>query len=71
MSRAALPSLRSSATCSSCVHFNDDPRHIESAFPGLAILSSAHAAVRSADGLCRLHDRSVSAGSGCARYRAP
>ena len=60
----------SGASCSGCVHFDDDRRHIESAFPGLATLSSAYAAVRSGDGLCGLHDRSVSAHSRCAHHQS-
>jgi hypothetical protein len=55
-------------SCASCGHFNDRPPDIEAAFPGLSSLSSAYAAVRSSDGLCRVHDRYVAATSFCTGY---
>jgi len=55
-------------SCATCGHFNDRPPDIEAAFPGLSSLSSAYAAVRSLDGLCRIHDRYVAATSVCAGY---
>jgi hypothetical protein len=55
-------------SCATCRHFNDRAPDIEAQFPGLSSLSSAYAAVRSADGLCRTHDRYVAASSLCAGY---
>jgi hypothetical protein len=52
-------------SCLHCKYFDADPIHIEAALPGLSALSSAYAAVRSGDGLCRLHGRYVAASSGC------
>jgi hypothetical protein len=47
-----------------------DAPSLERALPGLAALSSAYAAVRSNDGLCRIHDRYVACSSSCDRYCA-
>ncbi len=47
-----------------------DAQRLERALPGLASLSSAYAAVRSNDGLCRVHDRYVAGSSSCACYCA-
>ena len=47
-----------------------EPQQLERALPGLASLSSAYAAVRADDGLCRVHDRYVTCSSSCARYLA-
>lgn len=55
-------------SCATCRHFNDRPADIEAQFTGLSSLSSAYAAVRSSDGLCRIHDRYVAASSLCAGY---
>jgi hypothetical protein len=41
---------------------------LEAALPGLRTLSSAHAAVRSEDGLCGVHDRYVAADYGCSAH---
>jgi hypothetical protein len=57
-------------SCRGCRHFNDRPLDLEAAFPGLASLSSAFAAVRSADGLCAVHQRYVTSASVCARFAA-
>lgn len=54
-----------SRSCFQCVHFDNEPERIELTLPGLASLSSAHACVRSLDGLCILHDRIRSARFGC------
>jgi hypothetical protein len=53
-----------SGTCFACAHFCDDPLRIEEELPGLAILCSAHASVRSSDGLC-LHRGVVANARGC------
>jgi hypothetical protein len=56
-------------SCIDCMHFNHSASAIEAALPNLASLSSAYAAVRADDGLCKLHDRYVAAGSVCAEHR--
>jgi predicted adenine nucleotide alpha hydrolase (AANH) superfamily ATPase len=54
--------------CQDCRHFSSDPAALEAALPGLAILSSAHASVRSGDGLCLFHDRLIDGGRRCASF---
>jgi hypothetical protein len=56
--------------CRDCRHFLNRPMALEAALPGLRTLSSAHAAVRSEDGLCGVHDRYVAADYGCGAYSA-
>jgi hypothetical protein len=51
--------------CRACRHFRDDPAEIERAEPGLAALSSAHAASRADDGYCAHHDRYVQPTARC------
>jgi hypothetical protein len=41
---------------------------LESRLPGMAALSSAHAAVRADDGLCPVHDRYVASYYTCAAF---
>jgi hypothetical protein len=67
MTLAAAPDARS---CRTCRHFDNSARGIEAAMPGLATLSSAHAAVRSDDGLCRTRERYLAAASRCADHAA-
>ncbi len=55
--------------CAGCVHFCTAPRAIERALGGLAVLSSAHAAVRGRDGLCLRHDRLTNGRRRCDDYR--
>jgi hypothetical protein len=55
--------------CRNCGHFDGDAAALEAAFPGLSSLSSAYAAVRSDDGLCRRLDRYVAASSVCAQHQ--
>jgi hypothetical protein len=56
--------------CSGCRFFNTAPRDLERQLPGLKILSSAYASVRSGDGLCAQHQRYVAGSSHCAAYQA-
>jgi hypothetical protein len=51
-----------------CRHFCASPQEIESQLPGMRSLGSAHASVRSGDGLCRRHDRYLASSSYCADY---
>jgi hypothetical protein len=59
---------RPAITCCACLHFANDPAMLESALPGLAALSSARAASRADDGLCRHHDRHVLPTASCAAF---
>lgn len=52
-------------SCRQCLHFENAPATVEAALPGLNSLSSAYAAVRSDDGVCRFHSRYVAASSLC------
>ncbi|HWW19866.1 MAG TPA: hypothetical protein VNZ06_03595 [Steroidobacteraceae bacterium] len=56
--------------CASCRHFNRAAHRLEQELPGLRSLSSAHAAVRSDDGLCSVHDRYVASYYTCPQYEA-
>ena len=51
--------------CRACASFVDAPAELEAALPGLRSMGSAYAAVRGDDGLCRVHDRFVSARAYC------
>jgi hypothetical protein len=50
------------------LHFERDPLAIEQVVPGLNAMSSGFASVRADDGLCRHHDRHVSARATCAAF---
>jgi hypothetical protein len=54
--------------CANCRHFNRAAGALEAQLPGLRSLSSAHAAVRSDDGLCNVHERYVASYYTCAAY---
>ena len=54
--------------CANCTHFQGDPGAIEAAIPGMTAMGSAHASVRSSDGICLLRDIYLSARSGCGRF---
>jgi hypothetical protein len=56
--------------CGRCVHFQNDPALIESAFRGLAAMSSGSASVRAHDGLCSRHDRYLSFRDICPEFEA-
>jgi hypothetical protein len=58
------------AACGRCRHFLQTAAALEAALPGLTTLSSAYAAVRADDGLCRLHDRYLAATFRCDRFDA-
>jgi hypothetical protein len=64
MNAATAPS------CAGCRFFSASAQDIESQLPGLRILSSAYAAVRSEDGLCRHHDRYIAAASICDAFES-
>jgi hypothetical protein len=54
--------------CRSCSHFDNRAATVEAALPGLMSFGSAASAVRSSDGLCRLHARYLSADRWCVRH---
>ncbi len=56
--------------CRSCVHFRNDPEYLEHVLRGLASFSSGYASVVADDGVCRRHDRTLSANSWCADFTA-
>ncbi len=64
----AAASQTATGHCADCRHFRGSAAEIEAALPALKTLSSAHAAIRAEDGLCRLHDRYLSARSRCFGY---
>jgi len=47
-------------TCRSCVHFDDDPGHLENEVPGIMVFGSAYGSSKGHAGLCsalnRFHD---------------
>ena len=44
-------------TCRSCVHFDDDPAHLETEVPGILVFGSAYSSARGHAGMCRRLDR--------------
>ncbi|HVJ53184.1 MAG TPA: hypothetical protein VM689_12015 [Aliidongia sp.] len=54
--------------CRRCEYFRNDPAYLEAAFKGLSALSSAWASVTAEDGVCRRHDRYLSAHAFCAEF---
>jgi hypothetical protein len=62
------PDARVRYSCGSCRHFDNAPASFERAFPGLLSFSSGSASVRGQDGICLLHERLVSARSGCKQH---
>jgi hypothetical protein len=55
-------------TCRDCQHFVSEPNGIEAMIPGLTVMGSARASVRSDDGICTAHDVMVSARYCCDRF---
>lgn len=56
--------------CIRCRHALLRPDHLEAAIPGLNILSSAYGSVRAETGLCRRHDKFITARSACADFES-
>ncbi|MGB7912026.1 MAG: hypothetical protein WCF59_07350 [Desulfobaccales bacterium] len=54
--------------CLDCRFFNNEPGHVEQAFPGLTVLSSAYASVRADAGLCSRHEIFLSPWYRCRDY---
>jgi hypothetical protein len=57
-------------SCGTCRHFDNTAETFERALPGVVSFGSGSASVRDEDGICRLHDRHLSARSSCERYAA-
>jgi hypothetical protein len=55
-------------TCAGCRFFENDARFLEREIPGLTSFSSGDAAARDRDGLCRRHERLISAASHCVEH---
>lgn len=66
---AIRDALADGPDCATCRHFCDDPGRIEAELPGLAALSSSHAAVRARDGLCLAHGLVINGGRRCAAFQ--
>ncbi len=62
---ATAPDL---ANCASCAHFDNRPAAVEAALPGLRSFGSAESAVRTADGLCEISGRYLSAARSCDQH---
>jgi hypothetical protein len=56
------------STCQNCTSFQNDPVHIEKAYPGLTAMSSGFASVRDRDGLCDYHQLYLSARDSCPHF---
>jgi hypothetical protein len=56
------------AACATCRFFDASPLALERQLPGLAALSSAHAASRAGDGYCSRHDRHLRATALCSAF---
>jgi len=54
--------------CQNCVHFHNDPTHIEQSYNGLTAMSSGFASVRHRDGLCDHHDIYLATGDSCESF---
>lgn len=59
---------RQQRCCRACGFFHNDAATLEATFKGLTSFSSAHASVRSEDGLCQKHDRYLSADATCPAF---
>jgi len=51
------PAAVDGLTCRSCVHFDDDPGHLESEVPGIMVFGSAYGSSKGHAGLCSKLDR--------------
>ena len=57
-------------TCNDCRFFNNDPKILESLFPGILILSSFHSSSRGDAGICEYHDLFLLPGSICEQFKS-
>jgi hypothetical protein len=56
-------------TCNDCKFFNNDPKILESLFPGILILSSFHSSSRGDAGICEYHDLFLLPGRICEQFK--
>jgi len=56
--------------CADCRYFDNTPRALEAAVPGLRVMGSAYSSVRSGDGLCSRHERYLSGEHRCALFES-
>jgi|GEM_PF-965414 len=56
-------------TCNDCEFFNNDPKKLESLFPGILILSSFYSSSRGDAGICSYHDLFLLPGSICKQFK--
>ncbi len=52
MKRKRSPLRRELSTCEDCLYFEDNPKAIEVAFPGMTMLGSAYSSSRGDAGIC-------------------
>ena len=57
-------------TCNDCKFFNNDPKILESLFPGILILSSFHSSSRGDAGICEYHDLFLLPGRICKQFKS-
>ena len=55
--------------CAVCAHLVSDAAEFENALPGILILSSGQGDSRGDQGLCRIHQRLVTARMTCTQFR--
>lgn len=62
---AQLPVEAMDHCCGKCLHFCNDPAHLETTFKGLSSMSSGFASVKSQDGVCDRHGLYLAFGDDC------
>ncbi|MDL1957941.1 MAG: hypothetical protein LWX01_02560 [Deltaproteobacteria bacterium] len=55
--------------CNDCKFFNNDPKKLESLFPGILILSSCYSSSRGDAGICEYHDLFLLPGIICEQFK--
>lgn len=65
LTRLARGGADAPARCASCAHFDNRAATVEAALPGLRSFGSAESAVRTADGVCGVSGRYLSAARSC------
>lgn len=68
LSRLARAGADAPARCASCTHFDNRAAAVEAALPGLRSFGSAESAVRTADGVCGVSGRYLSASRSCEQH---
>jgi hypothetical protein len=57
-------------TCNDCKFFNNDPKILESLFPGMLIPSSFYSSSRGDAGICEYHDLFLLPGRICEQFKS-